>query len=89
MLFGLGRPALPVDTHVYRVARRLGLIGPRVSAEAAHTVLEAQLAPEEIYAFHVNMIAHGRRICKAPIPKCSLCALTELCDYYRGLRTEG
>ena len=48
LLFNLGRPALPVDTHVHRVARRLGLIGPRVSAEAAHDVLEAQLAPEQV-----------------------------------------
>ena len=55
LLFDLGRPALPVDTHVHRVAKRLGLIGPRVSAEAAHTVLEAQLAPEDVFAFHVNV----------------------------------
>ncbi len=57
LLFNLGRPALPVDTHVHRVARRLGLIGPRVSAEAAHAILEAQLAPEQVYSFHVKTYA--------------------------------
>ncbi len=91
LLFNLGRPALPVDTHVHRVARRLGLIGPRVGAAAAHEALEAQLAPDQIYSFHVNMIAHGRRICRAPVPRCGICPLTEVCDYFHdsvGLRAE-
>lgn len=88
LLFDLGRPALPVDTHVHRVARRLGLIGPRMSAAAAHEVLEPRLPPDQRYAFHVNMIAHGRRVCRAPVPKCGLCPLTALCDYYQG-RPEG
>ncbi|MGN6359897.1 MAG: endonuclease III domain-containing protein [Thermomicrobiales bacterium] len=84
LLFDLGRPALPVDTHVHRVAGRLGLIGPRVSAEAAHTVLQAQLRPEQVYEFHLNMIAHGRAICHALNPECAICPLNTLCDYYRG-----
>jgi endonuclease-3 len=87
-MFDLDRPALPVDTHVHRVARRLGLIGPRVSAEAAHAILEAALPAARVYSFHVNMIAHGRRICRAPIPKCGLCPLTHLCDYYQGRHQE-
>jgi endonuclease-3 len=84
LLFDLGRPALPVDTHVHRVARRLGLIGPRVSAEAAHTVLQAQLPPEQVYEFHLNTIAHGRAICHALNPECAICPLNTLCDYYQG-----
>jgi endonuclease III len=84
LLFDLGRPALPVDTHVHRVARRLGLIGPRVSAEAAHTVLQAQLRPEQVYEFHLNMIAHGRATCHAINPECAICPRNPLCDYYRG-----
>lgn len=84
LLFDLGRPALPVDTHVHRVAKRLGLIGPRVSAEAAHAVLEAQLPAEDVYAFHVETIAHGRAVCRAPLPRCGLCPLTTLCNYYQG-----
>lgn len=84
MMFDLGKPILPVDTHVHRVSKRLGLIGPRISADAAHSALQEQLAPEQIYEFHLNMIAHGRRICRAPLPKCPLCPLTMLCNYYQG-----
>lgn len=88
LLFNLGRPALPVDTHVHRVSRRLGLIGPRVSAEAAHDILQAQLAPDRIYDFHVNCILHGRRICHAQRPRCTLCPLTSACAFYRGTSNE-
>ncbi len=82
LLFDLGRPALPIDTHVHRVARRLGLIGPKVGADRAHGALQAQLEPEQVYEFHVNMIAHGRRICRAPLPRCAECPLTGVCNYY-------
>ena len=84
MMFDLGKPILPVDTHVHRVSKRLGLIGPKISASAAHNALQQQLAPEQIYEFHLNMIAHGRKICRAPLPKCPLCPLTALCNYYQG-----
>lgn len=82
LLFALGKPALPVDTHVHRVAQRLGLIGPRVSADQAHTLLEAALSPAAIYPFHVDMIQHGRLICHAQRPRCEVCPLNDLCDYY-------
>ena len=64
LLFSLGRPALPVDTHVHRVAIRLGLIGPKVAALPAHDMLEAQLPPDKFYDFHVTLIRHGRRVCQ-------------------------
>jgi endonuclease III len=83
LLFALGKPALPVDTHVHRVAKRLGLIGPTVGAEAAHALLEAAVPPEDVYAFHINMIQHGRLICHAQRPQCSACPLADLCDYGR------
>ena len=81
LLFALGRPALPVDTHVHRVSRRLGLIGPRVSAAAAHALLEGALPPEAVYAFHLNMIRHGRETCAARAPACGRCPLADLCDF--------
>ena len=84
LLFELGRPALPVDTHVHRVAKRLGLIGPKVSADRAHSELQAQLESDQVYEFHLNMIAHGKQICRAPIPRCGLCPLQELCAYRQG-----
>jgi endonuclease-3 len=82
MLFNLGLPAIPVDTHVHRVSRRLGLIGPKVSADAAHVVLEELVRPGDAYAFHVGLVRHGRRVCKAQRPLCGECALADLCDYY-------
>jgi endonuclease-3 len=82
LLFALGKPALPVDTHVHRVAQRLGLIGPKVGADQAHTLLEAALPPDAIYPFHVDMIQHGRLICHAQRPRCEVCPLNDLCDYY-------
>ncbi len=82
LLFSLGRPALPVDTHVFRVAKRLGLIDSKVSPEQAHELLESVVPPEDIYSFHVHMVEHGRRICKAQRPRCHLCALQGLCPSY-------
>lgn len=79
LLFALGRPAMPVDTHVYRVAKRLGLIGRRVSVERAHELLEAMVPSEEVYAFHINMVTHGRKVCRAQRPECPECVLRELC----------
>lgn len=82
LLFSCGLPALPVDTHVHRVARRLGLIGPSTSADDAHRILEAAVPPEDVYTFHVNLIVHGRRVCKAQRPRCEACVLAPRCDYY-------
>ncbi len=83
LLFALGRPAFPVDTHVHRVSGRLGLIGPRVTREKAHDLLEELLPPEHYYSFHLNLIQHGRQVCQARRPRCEACMLTGLCDYYR------
>ncbi|MBI2843572.1 MAG: endonuclease III [Armatimonadetes bacterium] len=82
LLFSLGRPVLPVDTHVYRVSKRLGLIGPRVRAEESHEVLQAMAPESRIYSFHLNMVRHGREICTASRPKCGICALGKECDYF-------
>jgi len=82
-LFSLGRPALPVDTHVYRVARRLGLIDARATVEKAHKILERLVPADKVYAFHVLMIEHGRKVCKAPRPRCSVCVLKSQCAYSR------
>ena len=79
LCFSLGMPAMPVDTHVHRVSRRLGFIGDRVSANQAHELLEAMVAPEEVYRFHVYLITHGRQVCKAQRPLCEACALADVC----------
>ena len=77
--FALGRDAIPVDTHVHRTARRLGLVPTRSSAEAADRLLHA-LVPEGLRTpLHVALIRLGREICKAPTPRCALCPLRDLC----------
>jgi endonuclease-3 len=82
LLFALGKPAFPVDTHVHRVTRRLGLIPSKTSREKAHELLE-DLVPQELYyAFHLNLIAHGRDVCHARNPECERCALRDRCAYY-------
>lgn len=82
LLFGLNMPAFPVDTHVHRVTGRLGLIGPKTSREKAHDELEELVPEDDYYAFHIDLIRHGREVCVARGPKCEICVLTDLCDYY-------
>lgn len=79
LLFALNVPALPVDTHVERVAKRLGLIAPKMTAVRAHTALEALVPPQDIYAFHMDLIQHGRRTCHARAPRCAACPLLDRC----------
>ena len=81
LLFSLGRPAMPVDTHVHRVAGRLGLLDPGVSAAAAHGLLTTMAgpAPADIYAAHVGLVRHGRRVCHARRPACGRCSLRGIC----------
>ncbi len=82
LLFAFNRPAFPVDTHVHRLTRRLGLIGPKVSAEKAHPILANIGDPATFYPFHLNIIRHGREICSARKPKCEVCPLQAYCDYF-------
>jgi endonuclease-3 len=82
LLFNFGRPQLPVDTHVHRVASRLGMLPPRTPLERAHDLLEEVLEPDEMYPFHVELIRHGRDTCRAPRPICGLCPLTDVCPYF-------
>lgn len=82
LLFSFGKPAFPVDTHVHRVSRRLGLIGQKVSAQKAHHLLEELGYPGTYYPMHLNMIRHGREICRAQRPLCEQCPLRPVCRYY-------
>jgi endonuclease-3 len=87
LLFSCQKPVLPVDTHVHRGSIRLGLIGKKVSADAAHTLLQALLPQDSrsIYNFHKALLRHGQRICVFDRPRCKQCILTDLCDYYQSL----
>jgi endonuclease-3 len=79
LLFSLGKPSLPVDTHVFRVAKRLRLIDSKTSIEKAHSLLREQIPPSRVYQFHVHMIEHGRRVCHARQPRCNRCILRGIC----------
>ena len=77
--FSLGMPAMAIDTHIYRVCQRLSLIGPKVTADKAHDLLEAAVVPEQVYPFHAAFINHGRRVCKAQRPLCGECVVAHGC----------
>ncbi len=86
LLFSLGMPAFPVDTHVQRVCRRLGLAPANAAAPKIEQIIEALMPAETFYPFHLNLIAHGRRVCKAQRPACAGCTLNDLCDDYASRR---
>ena len=77
--FSLGMPAMAIDTHIYRVSQRLALIGPKVSADKAHDLLEEAVDPEMVYPFHQAFITHGRQVCKAQRPRCEECVVSHGC----------
>jgi len=81
LLFSLKRPAMPVDTHVLRVSRRLGLVPQNLNATKAQALLEKLVPGNLIYQFHLNLIAHGRMVCKAANPLCQDCVLIENCEF--------
>lgn len=88
LCFSLGMPAMPVDTHIYRVTRRLGFIGKNVSVDQAHDLLEAMIEPKDIFEFHLLLINHGRQVCKARRPRCTECSLENRCPSREGLVRE-
>lgn len=81
LCFSLGRPAFPVDTHIYRVSGRIGLRPEAMTVEQAHPHLEALFPPETYYAAHLNLIRLGREICHARKPDCPNCPIRKLCDF--------
>lgn len=83
MMYAMGREVLPVDTHVMRVATRLGLLSRSTSRADVHASLEAVVNPDRRYSFHVNAVAHGRQICRARAPLCSACPLDRSCPSAR------
>lgn len=83
LLFSLGRPAFPVDTHIYRVTGRLGLRPEKMTVEDAHQYLEGLFPPETYYAAHLNIIRLGREICSARKPLCGVCPLRDVCAFPR------
>ena len=82
LLFSFGTPLMPVDRHVHRVSRRIGLIPPKAEADQAHDYYLAMLAPDRMYETHVSLITHGRRTCHAQRPDCEHCHVAPRCRYF-------
>lgn len=91
LLFNFKKPVLPVDTHVFRVSQRVGIIGAKVTANKAHTILLDMLPKEaiELYNFHKHLFWHGQRVCTYYTPKCEQCVLNSFCNYYQDVRKKG
>jgi endonuclease III len=86
LLFACGRPAFPVDTHIHRIARRLGWVPTKATPQRTHAIL-ADLIPKARYLeAHLNLITLGRRICRARAPLCPSCPLNRHCRYARRRR---
>lgn len=81
LMFSFGMPVFPVDTHILRIAIRLGVLDAGISAERAHGLLTPLIAPADRYAMHLLLIAHGRQICAARSPRCETCCLLSLCPF--------
>lgn len=86
-VFSLRQPAFPVDTHIFRITKRLGLVPEKADPETAHRIMQSLTPPDEVLPFHMNLIAHGRRICKAGRPLCDSCVLSRSCLWFRKNRT--
>jgi endonuclease-3 len=82
LLFCFGLPLMPVDRHVERVAKRIGLLPPKASPDDAHELFLAMLEPDQMYEAHVNLIQHGRRICHARNPQHEICPVAARCRFY-------
>lgn len=91
LLFNFHKPVLPVDTHVFRVTQRVGIIGAKVTAEKAHTILLDMLPPDApiLFNFHKHFYWHGQRICTWKAPKCPECPLKQICNYYQEVWRKG
>ncbi len=82
-VFSLGQPAFPVDTHIHRITRRLGLAPAVATPEVVHRIMQAITPPQDVLPFHINLITLGRRVCKPAKPRCPECVLRALCRYGR------
>jgi endonuclease III len=91
LLFNFKKPVLPVDTHVFRVSQRVGLIGAKVTANKAHDVLLEMLPRDatELFNFHKHLFWHGQKVCTWSYPRCEKCVLNGICNYYNQVRAKG
>ena len=82
LLFAYNRPFFPIDTHIFRIARRLGLIPEKCSDEEAHRMMAEMIPKQQYFEAHINLIRLGRRVCRPREPLCEQCCLIDYCEYY-------
>jgi endonuclease-3 len=80
-MFELGWPAFPVDTHVLRICKRLGWLSPDCDAQRAHEMMDRAIPDDVRYPLHVNMVNHGRKLCRPSNPRCAECPIRRYCEY--------
>ncbi len=85
LLFSCQQDVFPVDTHIHRIAKRIGLISEKTSAEQAHKILGQWVPKEKAFSLHINLLKLGRTICNARQPKCEICPIRDICDYYQSI----
>ncbi|MFA6001895.1 MAG: endonuclease III [Thermoleophilia bacterium] len=79
LMFALGRPVMPVDTHVFRLGKRLDFLPEDATRKSAHVILNAIVPQDDKFALHINLVLHGRKICKAGRPLCDECVIEPFC----------
>lgn len=87
LLFACRKDVFPLDTHIFRILRRVGLLPQQCSDTRAHEIMTALVPTGKFYSFHVNLIRHGRTLCRPRDPLCERCPIVEYCDY-EGQRSE-
>jgi endonuclease III len=81
LLFACRKEVFPLDTHIFRILRRVGLIPQKCTDARAHAIMNRQVPEGKFYSFHVNLIRHGRALCRPRDPSCERCPIVEYCDY--------
>lgn len=81
LLFACRKEVFPLDTHIFRVLRRVGLIPQKSTDRRAHEIMNRTVPRGKFYSFHVNLIRHGRALCRPREPLCHRCPIVEYCDY--------
>lgn len=89
LMYSLGRQVLPLDTHVWRLTRRLGLVADDIPYQKAHAAAELVVRPADRYSLHVNGVAHGRAVCLALRPRCGSCSLRRFCPHRKAVLMSG
>jgi len=85
LLFACRKEVFPLDTHIFRILRRVGLIPQKSTDRRAHEIMNRLVPRGKFYSFHVNLIRHGRALCRPRDPLCERCPIVEYCDYGQSL----